>query len=75
VPDVIPIWQRNSAVSSPVNSHQCTFTNSTVPNTEPIISNSIFDDLSCGSGESLLDTTLPILKNVTSFFYYFIFNW
>ena len=44
------------AKNSAVNSHQYTFTNSTVPNTEPIISNSIFDDLSCGSGESLVDT-------------------
>ena len=40
--DVVPIWQRNSAVRSPVNSHQYIFTNSTVPNAEPIISNSIF---------------------------------
>ena len=46
----VPIWERNNAVNSPVNSHQYTFTNSTVPNTEPIVSNSIFDDLSCGSG-------------------------
>ncbi|KAL6616846.1 ankyrin repeat-containing domain protein [Neocallimastix sp. 'constans'] len=34
----------------------------TVPNTEPIINNSIFDDLSCGSEESLVDTTLSISK-------------
>jgi len=32
--DVLPIWQRNSAVRSPVNSHLYTFTNNTVPNTE-----------------------------------------
>jgi len=38
--------------SSPVNSHQYTFVYSTVPNTEHIVNNSIFDDLSCGSGES-----------------------
>ena len=31
-------------------------------NTEPLISNSTFDDLSCGSGECLVDTTLFILK-------------
>ncbi|KAG4086353.1 hypothetical protein H8356DRAFT_1434561 [Neocallimastix lanati (nom. inval.)] len=48
--DVVPKWQRNSAVRSPVNSHQYTFTNSTVPNTEPIVR------------ESLVDTTLSILK-------------
>jgi len=60
--DVIPIWQRNSAVRTPVNSHQYTLTNSTVLNKEPIVSNSIFDDLSCGSGESLVDTTISILK-------------
>jgi hypothetical protein len=40
--DVVPIWRRNSAFSSPVNSHQCTLTNSTIPNTEPIVSNLIF---------------------------------
>ncbi|KAG4083250.1 hypothetical protein H8356DRAFT_1382087 [Neocallimastix lanati (nom. inval.)] len=44
--DVLPIWQRNSAVRSAVNSHQYTFTNSTIPNTEPII----------------MDTTLSISK-------------
>ena len=60
--DVVSIWQRNSAVRSPVNSHQYTFSNSTVPNTEPIIINLIFDDLSCGSGKSLVDTTLSISK-------------
>ena len=60
--NVIPIWQRNSAVRSPINSHQYTLTNSTVPNTESIVNNSIFDDLSCGSGESLVDTTLSILR-------------
>ena len=60
--DIVSIWQRNTAVRSPVNSHQYTFTNSTVPNTEPIVSNSTFDDLSCGSGESLVETTLSILK-------------
>jgi len=42
--------KNNNAVSSSVNSHQYTFTNSTVSKTEPVISNSIFDDLSCGSG-------------------------
>jgi len=36
--------------------------------------NPIFDDLSCGSGESLVDTTLFIFKNVISLFYYFRFN-
>ena len=60
--DDILIWRRNSAVSSPVNSHQYTFTNSTVPNTEPIVSNSIFVDLSRGSRESLVDTILSIFK-------------
>jgi len=60
--NVVPIWQRNSTVRSPVNSQQYTLTNSTVPNTEPIVSNSICVDLSCGSGESLVDTTLSILK-------------
>jgi len=60
--DVVPIWQRNSVVRSPINSHLYTFANSKVPNTEPLVSNSIFDDLSCGSGESLVDTTLSILK-------------
>jgi hypothetical protein len=49
-------------VSSPVSSHKSTFTNSNVPNTEPLLSNSTFDDLSCGSGESLVDITLSILK-------------
>jgi len=58
--EVVPKWQRNSTVRSPVNSHQYTLTNSTVPNTEPIVSNSTFDDLSCGSGESLVDITLSI---------------
>jgi len=47
-----------------LNSHQYTFTNSTVPNTETLISNSTFDDLSCGSGESLVDTPLSIFKDV-----------
>ena len=60
--DVVPICQRNSTVRSSVNSHQYTFTNSTVPNTELLVSNSTFDDLSCGSGECLVDTTLFILK-------------
>ncbi len=68
--DVVPIWQRNHSVSSPVSSHPYTFTNSIVPNTESIESNSITDDLSCGSGESLVDTILSILKDVTSLFYY-----
>ncbi|KAG4086356.1 hypothetical protein H8356DRAFT_1340014 [Neocallimastix lanati (nom. inval.)] len=35
--DVVPIWQRNSAVRSPVNSHQYTLTNNTIPNTELIV--------------------------------------
>ena len=69
--DVIPIWQRNSAIRSPVNSHQYTFTNSTVPNTEPLVSNLTFDDLSYGSWVSLVDTTLSILKDVTSLFLLF----
>ena len=73
--DVIPIWQRNSTVRSPVNSHQYTLTNSIFPNTEPIVSNSTFDDLSCDSGESLVDTTLSIFKDVASLFYYVRFNW
>jgi len=51
-----------NAVGSPVNSHQYTLTNSTVPNIEPIVSNSISDVLSCGSRENLVDTTLSILK-------------
>jgi hypothetical protein len=59
---VAPIWQRNSAISSPVNSHQYIFTTSTVPNKDPIVSNSTFDDLSCGTGESLVDTILSNLK-------------
>jgi len=50
------------AKNSAVNSHQYTFTNSTVPNIEPIISNSTFNDLSYSSGESLVDTTLSISK-------------
>jgi len=60
--DVVPIWQRNSAARNPSNFHQYTLTNSTVSNKEPIVSNKTFDDLSCGSGESLVDTTLSILK-------------
>jgi hypothetical protein len=72
--DVVSIWQRNGAVSSSVNSHQYTFANSTVPNTEPIVSNSIFDDLSCGSGESLGGYHTIYFKDVTSLFYYFRFN-
>jgi len=60
--EVLPTWQRNSEVSSPVDSPQYIFTNSIVPNEEPIINNSIFDDLSCGSGESLVDIILSILK-------------
>ena len=60
--DIVSIWQRNTAVRSPVNSHQYTFTNSTVPNTEPIVNNSIFNDLSCGSGESFVNSKLFILK-------------
>ena len=59
---VIPIWQSNNAVKSSVNSHQYTFTNNTAPITEPIVSNSTFDDLSCASGERLVDTSLSILK-------------
>jgi len=57
--DIVPIWQRNSAISSPVNSYQYTFT---VLNTKPIVSNLIFDDLSCGSSESLVDTTLCFIN-------------
>ncbi|KAL6630118.1 Serpin domain-containing protein [Neocallimastix sp. 'constans'] len=65
--NTIPIISSSLAnSSSPVNSHQYTFTSSTIPNTELIVSNSIFDGLSCGSVESLMDTTLSILK---------IFNW
>jgi len=56
--DVVPIWQRNSADRSLVNSHQYIFTNSIVPNIEPLVSDSTCDDLSCGSRESLVDTTL-----------------
>jgi len=43
--NVVPIWQRNSSVRSPINSHQYTLTNSTIPNKEPSINNSTFDDL------------------------------
>ena len=50
------------------NSYQYTLTNSTVPNTEPIVSNSTFDDLSCGLRESLVDTTLSILKMLLLYF-------
>jgi len=39
--DVLPIWQRNGVVRSPINSHQYTFNNSTIPNKEPIVSNSL----------------------------------
>jgi len=53
---------KESAVSNPINSHRYTFINSTFPNTELIVSNSIFNDLSCGLGESLVDTTLSLLK-------------
>jgi len=49
-------------VRSPINSHQYTFTNNTVSNIEPLVSNSTFNDLSCGSGESLVDTTFSISK-------------
>ena len=73
--DIVPIWQGNSAVGSPVNSHQYTFTNSTVPNKELIVSNSTFDDLSCGSKESLVDTALSILKMIFLCFNIFRFNW
>ena len=73
--NVLPIWQRNNAVRSPVNSHQYTLIKSTVPSAEPIVSNSTFDDLSFGSGESLVDTTLSILKMLLPLFYYFRFNW
>ena len=73
--EVLPTWQRNSEVSSPVDSPQYIFTNSIVPNEEPIINNSIFDDLSCGSGESLVDTNTIHFKDVTSLFYYFRFNY
>jgi len=48
-------------LEGPVISHQYTFTN-IVLNTEPIESNSSFYDLSCGSWESLVNTTLSILK-------------
>jgi len=69
-------YGRNSAVRSPVNSHQYTFTNNTVPNTELLVSNSTFNDLYCVSGESLVDTTLSIFKEITSlFYYYYRFNW
>ena len=47
-----------------INAH---FTNSTVPNKEPIVRNSIFEDLSCDSGESLVDTTRSILKMLLFF--------
>ena len=38
------------------------------PNIEPIISNSIYDDLSCGSGESLVDITLSISRMLLLYF-------
>ena len=68
--DIVSIWQRNTAVRSPVNSHQYTFTNSTIPNTEPIVNNSIFDDLSCSSGESLVDYHIIYFKDITFLFNY-----
>jgi len=58
---------KESAVSNPINSHRYTFINSTFPNTELIVSNSIFNDLSCGLGESLVDTTLSLLKMLLCF--------
>jgi hypothetical protein len=67
----VPIWQRNSAESSPVNSHQCTLTNST----EPLVSNSTFDDLFCGSGGEFNGYHTIYFKDVTSLFYYFGFQW
>jgi len=70
--DVVPIWQRNVTVRSPVNSHQYIFTNNT--NTEPLVSNSIFDDLSCGSWESLVNTTQSILKTLLLCFVILDFN-
>ena len=60
--NIVPTWQKNSEVRSPVNSHQYNFTNSTILIIEPIISNSIFDDRSRGSRENLVDTTLSISK-------------
>jgi len=39
------VYKENSAIRSSINSHQYTFTNSTVPSTEPIVNNSIFDNL------------------------------
>jgi len=45
--------------------------------TEPLISNSTFDDLSCGSGESLVDYHTIYFKDVIFFvllFYWHIFH-
>jgi len=67
---VLLFSKRNSAIRSPVNSHQYTFTNSTIPNTEPIVNNSIFDDLSCSSGESLVDYHIIYFKDITFLFNY-----
>jgi len=73
--DIVPIWQRNRGVSSPVNSHHYTFTNNTVPIKEPIVSNSTFDDFSCDSKGEFSGYYTIYFKDVTSLFYYFRFNW
>ncbi|KAG4101246.1 hypothetical protein H8356DRAFT_1344658 [Neocallimastix lanati (nom. inval.)] len=62
---MVPIWQRNNAIRSSFNSHQYTFTNSTVPITEPLVSNLTFDALSCDG--SFLSFFLSISKEVSSF--------
>jgi len=48
--DIVQIWQKNNAVSVPVNFHTYIFTNNTVPNKEPRAGNSFFEGLSCDLG-------------------------
>jgi len=67
----VPTWHRNSAVSSPVNSHQYAYTNNTVPNTKPIVSNLIFDDLFLWFRGEFSEYYSIYFKDVTSMFYYF----
>ena len=62
-------------ISSPIIYISNTNTNSLVPLTETTESNSLNENLSIFSEECLVDTTVSILKDVTSLFYYFRFKW
>jgi len=68
-------WDRNNTISCPIIYISDTNTSNLVPLTESIESNSLNENLSIFSEECLVDTTVSILKDVTSLFYYFRFKW